>query len=70
VLRESRARDNTKIEESSQPSSVAALSHHCMNAPERGAAAAGLNGTLAASVDDGIHAKEPATYLGLTEPDR
>jgi hypothetical protein len=35
VARESLARDSTKIEESSQPSSVAALSHHCMKAPSR-----------------------------------
>jgi hypothetical protein len=33
AARERRARDSTKIEESSQPSSVAALSHHCMKAP-------------------------------------
>jgi len=31
VLRESRARDRTKIVDSSQPSNVAALSHHCTN---------------------------------------
>jgi len=33
VVRASRARDRTKIDDRSQPSSVAVLSHHCMKVP-------------------------------------